>query len=374
MGKTRVLLVDDAIVVRRLLTDIIGEDPGMEVCGVAPNGRIALQKLAQLAPDLVVLDVEMPEMNGIETLRELRKQWPRLPVIMFSTLTERGAATTLEALSLGATDYITKPSNQASILDAKQRVRDDLLPKIRLFAGRAKGTSTATPAPASPAPGLPARALAPALGRLPVPVAKARTAPPAMPEVLAIGVSTGGPNALAEVIPALPAGFPLPVLLVQHMPPLFTRFLAERLAAKSKLPVVEAKDGQPIEGGHVYIAPGDYHLVAERQGGRILARLNQQPPENSCRPAVDPLFRSAVQVWGSHVLGVVLTGMGQDGCRGAEKIREAGGAVLAQDEASSVVWGMPGFVVQCGLADKVLPLAEMAAEITRRCARPVRVG
>lgn len=373
MSKIRVLLVDDAIVVRRLLTDIIGEDPGMEVCGVAPNGRIALQKLPQLAPDLVVLDVEMPEMNGLETLRELRKQWPRLPVIMFSTLTERGAATTLEALSLGATDYITKPSNQAGILDAKQRVRDDLLPKIRLFTGRAKGTA-ATPAPAAPAPGLPARAVAPALGRLPVPVAKPRTAPPAAPEVLAIGVSTGGPNALAELIPALPAGFPLPVLLVQHMPPLFTRFLAERLAAKAKLPVVEAKDGQPIEGGTVYIAPGDYHLVAERQGGRIVARLNQQPPENSCRPAVDPLFRSVVQVWGAHVLGVVLTGMGQDGCRGAEKVREAGGAVLAQDEASSVVWGMPGFVVQCGLADKVLPLAEMAAEITRRCARPVRVG
>ena len=371
MAKSRVMLVDDAVVVRRFLTEIINEDPDLEVCAVAANGRIALQKLDQANPDIVVMDVEMPEMNGIETLRALRKSHPRLPVIMFSTLTDRGAATTLEALSLGANDYVCKPTNSGGIINAKQAVRDDLLPKLRLFTGRL----TRHGHPVAPAePGLPARGVAPAV-RLPVPVAKPRTAVPnVQPEVLTIGVSTGGPNALAELLPVLPADLGVPVLIVQHMPPLFTRFLADRLDAKSKLHVCEATHGMRVQSGTVYIAPGGLHMVAVRQGTDVVLKLTEDPPENSCRPAVDPLFRSVAAVWGSHVLAVVLTGMGQDGCRGAARVREAGGVVLAQDEASSVVWGMPGYVVQCGLADKVVPLRDMATEITRRCHKPARVG
>jgi two-component system chemotaxis response regulator CheB len=375
MARARVLLVDDAIVVRRLLTEIIAEDPEFEVCGSAQNGKIALQKLPQLAPDIVVLDVEMPEMDGIETLMAIRKSHPRLPVIMFSTLTERGASTTIEALTLGASDYVTKPTNAGSVLLARQQVRDQLLPKLRHLTARVRGTtaSTVSSTKAAAAPAVPAPRPASST-RIALPQGQPRKGPAASPEVVAIGVSTGGPNALAVVIPALPADFPVPVLIVQHMPPLFTRFLADRLAAKSRVKVVEATDGMPVRAGCVYIAPGDYHMVTERKGTEVVLRLNQEPPENSCRPAVDPLFRSVTQVWGSHVLGVVLTGMGQDGCRGAGAIREAGGTVFAQDEATSTVWGMPGYVVQQHLADKVLPLEQVAAEIVRHAPHGARVG
>ncbi len=364
MAPIRVLVVDDAVVIRRLLSDILAADPAIEVAGVAANGRIALQKLEQVNPDLVILDVEMPELDGLATLAELRKRWRRLPVIMFSTLTERGAATTLEALALGATDYFTKPSNSGSMALAAQRVREELVPRIKQLCGRASA-----PAPGSAAP-------APAAAVRPAPAAPRRVAPALPPEAVVIGVSTGGPNALAEVLPALPADFPVPVLVVQHMPPVFTRFLAERLDTRCKLRVVEATAGMPVQAGTIYVAPGDWHMVAERGGAltppRI--RLHQGPLENSCRPAVDPLFRSAVECWGGALLGVVLTGMGQDGLRGAEAIHDAGGQVLAQDEATSVVWGMPGFVANSGFADRVLPLGEVAGEIVRRAAVPARGG
>ncbi len=186
---------------------------------------------------------------------------------------------------------------------------------------------------------------------------------------MAIGVSTGGPNALARLIPQLPAGFPVPVVIVQHMPPMFTRLLGERLNAQSPLAVREAVDGEVVQAGSVYIAPGDYHLTLQRRGTSIVTHLTQDPPENSCRPAVDPLFRSVSQIYGPRALGVVMTGMGQDGLRGSEDLVHAGSRVLAQDEASSVVWGMPGYVARAGLADRVLPLDGLAPEIVRRCAR-----
>lgn len=346
MAPIRVLLVDDAVVIRRLLTDILQSDPEIEVVGVAANGRIALGKLAQVQPDVVVLDVEMPEMNGLETLAALRKTHPRLPVIMFSTLTERGAVTTLDALSLGATDYITKPANVGSVVLARKRVQDELIPKIRLLTGRGPK-------------------LAPVVVR-PKVAAAPRVRPSGAVEVVGIGVSTGGPNALAALLPAIPEQFPAPILVVQHMPPLFTRFLAERLAGKSRIGVVEGADGMVVRPGTAYIAPGDFHMTVERHGLDIVLRMNQAPPENSCRPAVDVLFRSIAAMWGNHALVAVLTGMGQDGMRGAERVREAGGQILAQDEATSVVWGMPGYVANAGLADRVLPLDEMAREIVTR--------
>jgi two-component system, chemotaxis family, protein-glutamate methylesterase/glutaminase len=345
MTKIRVLVVDDSVVIRKLISDGLAKDPLIEICGSAANGRIALQKIPQCNPDLVTMDIEMPDLDGISAVRELRKTYPKLPVIMVSTLTERGAAATLAALSAGASDYVTKPANVGALAEGAKRIQDELLPKIKSLCGR---DSTPPPVPR----------------KLTLPAPSAAMIEP--PQILAIGCSTGGPNALAEVIPALPGNLPVPVVIVQHMPPVFTRMLAERLTANSKLRVVEARPGLVLEPGLAVIAPGDFHMTIERKGVNVVVALNQQPHENSCRPAVDPLFRSVAKVYGPAVLSVILTGMGQDGLRGCEWIREAGGQVLAQDEASSVVWGMPGFVVKAGLAHRVLPLDSMAPEITRR--------
>ncbi|MBY0280435.1 chemotaxis response regulator protein-glutamate methylesterase [Candidatus Binatia bacterium] len=364
MTKIRVLIVDDAVVIRRLLTDCLTGDPDIEVVGAAANGRIALAKIPQVNPDLVTLDVEMPELNGLETLVELRKTHPKLPVIMFSTLTERGAAATLDALAAGASDYVTKPSNTGSMNIAMQRVRDELVPKIKQLTGRAL-VADSLPVPGqrtSPAAAAPPR-VAPV-----VPLQRRVTAPRSEGplDVVAIGVSTGGPNALADLMPHLPADLPVPIVMVQHMPPLFTRLLAERLDGRCPLRIREGAAGTELHAGEVYIAPGGRHMIVRRDGTRVVLALNDDPPENSCRPAVDVLFRSVVAVYGGHTLGVILTGMGQDGLRGCEYVRDAGGQVVAQDEATSVVWGMPGFVARAGLADRVLPLQAIAGEIVNR--------
>ena len=367
MARIRVLVVDDAVVVRRLVTDALAVDPEIEIAGIAANGRIALQKIEQLKPDIVTLDVEMPEMDGLETITEIRKRWPLLPVIMFSTLTERAARVTLDALTRGASDYVTKPANVGSVLVAQQRVRDDLLPRIKglcasvLAPARAvqadRASSRVTPAAASPLPA--------ALPR-PLPRSVSRAGDTHRTELVVIGSSTGGPNALAEILPLLPADFAVPVVIVQHMPPMFTRLLAERLHSLSQLSVAEAVDGATLAPGHVWVAAGDHHVVFRRDAKGVRLVLNQDPPENSCRPAVDVTFRSAASCFGAGVLAAVLTGMGRDGLEGAGAIRQAGGSVLVQDEASSVVWGMPGFVARAGLADAVLPLPGIGSEIVRR--------
>ena len=352
MPKLRVLIVDDSVVIRRLVSDIIIGDPELEVAGVAPNGRIALDRIPQVNPDIITLDVEMPEMDGLETLKELRKTYPRLPVIMFSTVTQRGATATIDALSLGASDYVTKPANVGKVEEGIARVRDDLIPKIKALCGRAvKIVAKPINSPVT----------RPVL----VPRAPVR-APAARVEIVAIGTSTGGPNALADLLPELPETFPVPVVIVQHMPPVFTKLLADRLAAKSSLAIVEACANEELRPGKIWIAPGNYHMGVEKSANGARIKLNQEPPENSCRPAVDALFRSVVQVYGAATLGVILTGMGQDGLRGCEYIREGGGQILIQDEASSVVWGMPGFVARAGLADRELPLQQIAPEIVRR--------
>lgn len=358
MPKIRVLVVDDSVVIRRLLSDILSQDPEIEVAGTAPNGKIALSKLTQINPDLVTLDIEMPELDGLETLVPLRKQFPKLPVIMFSTLTERGAMSTLDALARGASDYVTKPANVGSVNAGMQQVKDQLIPKIKSLCQQK----------------LPPRAPTATIARSPLRRPPAAAAPARAPEVLVIGSSTGGPQALATVLRELPKDFPIPIAVVQHMPPVFTRHLAARLDQECALEVAEATAGEVLRPGLVLIAPGDFHLELVRQGTQVVTALQQGPPENSCRPAVDVLFRSAAQVFGPGCLGVVLTGMGQDGMRGSEHIVATGGMVLAQDEATSVVWGMPRAVAEAGLASQVVPLTSIASELTRRAKAARRIA
>jgi two-component system chemotaxis response regulator CheB len=359
MPKIRILVVDDAAAFRRAVTMELGNDPSLEVVGTAANGRIALAKMPQVCPDIVILDVEMPEMDGLTTLKELRKTYPRLPVIMFSALTERGAEATLDALALGATDYFTKPASEGGLDASLTVIREQLIPEIKALCARAlagrheqgKGARK----PGGPTDGFLQR-------EIPSPSSAATS----QVEILAIGTSTGGPNALQEVFRRLPADFPVPIVIVQHMPPMFTRLLAERLSAQFPIPVQEGSSGTVLQPGHAWIAPGDYHMIVVRDGGKVRLELHQDPPENSCRPAADVLLRSVAKSFAANSLAVILTGMGQDGLRGCEAIREAGGQILAQDEASSVVWGMPGYVARAGLADRVLPLSLMADEIVRR--------
>jgi two-component system, chemotaxis family, protein-glutamate methylesterase/glutaminase len=346
MAPFRILIVDDSVVVRKLLCEALSSDPQLEVVATASDGRIALAKIAQLHPDLITLDVEMPNMNGMETLVELRKLHPQLPVIMFSTLTERGAAATLDALSLGASDYVTKPIHSSGPTAAIATIQAELLPKIKALCARS---------PQKPVLVLPPR-LAPAVRR----TAHRRI------EVVAIGTSTGGPNALAAVVPCIPRDFPVPIVIVQHMPPLFTRLLAERLTAHSQISVREGSTGTMLCPGQAWLAPGDFHMTVKRSGVSARLELNQDPPENSCRPAVDVLFHSVAEAYHGNCLAVVMTGMGADGVIGCRFIREQGGEVIVQDEASSVVWGMPGLVHSSGLADAVYPLDQLGQEITRR--------
>ena len=354
-GKKRVLIVDDAVVVRKTLSDAIGADAALEVAGTAANGRLALAKFSALKPDVVLLDIEMPEMDGLETVSELRKLDAHVPIIMFSTLTQRGATATLEALSRGATDYVAKPSN----LDMKatlQSISRDVIPKIRAFCHLPETPDT-PPTQKSP-PSTSTILLAP----------RPKASGPV--QVVAIGVSTGGPNALASLLPSLPANLPVPVLIAQHMPAMFTSLLAARLASKCALPVRECVPGEALSPGAVIIAPGDFHMVLSREENHIRLRTNQEPKENFCRPSADVLFRSVAAVFGGRALAVVLTGMGQDGLKGCEILRGLGSRIYVQDEATSVVWGMPGLVARAGLAEKILPLAEIGAEIVRATAMP----
>jgi two-component system chemotaxis response regulator CheB len=356
MPKIRVLVVDDAVVSRRLLSDVLGQDPDLEVVGTAANGRIALAKIRELAPDLVTLDAELPKTDGMEALVEIRKEHPELPVIMFSPLTQRGAAVTLDALGLGAKDYITKPANVGGVEASTNSIRDELIPKIKVFCSRAKTAVPAAKALRWPANGGAASALpSPTLPR-----------PTQRIDLVAIGVSTGGPSALEKLVPALPADFPVAVAIVQHMPPIFTNKLAQRLSALSNITVHQAAAGDILQRGGVWLAPGGYHMSVTRGIAAVQVQIGQSPPENFCRPSVDVLFRSVSELYGPRALAVVLTGMGEDGLRGCEAIHRAGGQVIVQDEASSVVWGMPGRVAMAGLADAVLPLDELAAEIVRR--------
>jgi two-component system chemotaxis response regulator CheB len=349
------MVVDDSVVIRRLVTQVLEQDSTIQVVGTASNGAIGLQRIPQFNPDVITLDIEMPDMDGLEMLRRIRREYPLLRVIMFSTLTERGAAKTLEALTLGADDYVAKVSNEGSLDRSMGRLREEMIPKIKQFFHLPEQNRVVT---------------RPILARAPTeqtarPGAQVLKSTRKRPQVVAIGVSTGGPTALGTIMPAFPAGFPLPIMVVQHMPPLFTRLLAERLNATCQLPVSEATQDDLVEPGKILIAPGDFHMKLASNGGGVRVFLDQSPRQNSCRPAVDALFASTGEVYGGAVLAVILTGMGQDGLHGVEILKAQGASVIAQDEASSVVWGMPGAVVNAGLADRVLPLSEVVSEILR---------
>ncbi|MGH7741072.1 MAG: protein-glutamate methylesterase/protein-glutamine glutaminase [Candidatus Eiseniibacteriota bacterium] len=360
MRKIRVFIIDDAAAMRRLIAEALAADAELEIAGSAENGRVALDRIPHARPDVLVLDLEMPVMGGLEMLAELRRLHPGLPVIVFSSDTRPGAEATLDALWLGAGDYVTK-SHAHSPAQAVRHIHAELVPRIKaLCASRLPAAAAATrPGPKG------ARAAA---RTAPMP-SRPRTPRAGPIQVLAIGASTGGPNALGTLLPALSHDLPVPIVIVQHMPPLFTRFLAERLSAKGVLPVREAADGDELAPGQAWIAPGDFHMRLELAGASVRVKLDRGAHVNSCRPSVDTLFESVAEVFGGAALGVVLTGMGQDGLKGCERLVAAGSRVLAQDEASSVVWGMPGMVARAGYADRILPLDRIAAEILQRVSR-----
>ncbi len=367
-GTIRILIVDDSAVMRSLLRAVVMTDARMEVAGTAIHGEAGLRAMELLKPDLVLLDVEMPVMDGLSTLRAMRERGLRVPVIMCSTLTQRGAQVTIEALATGAADYVAKPSGQPSREAAVELLAHDLVPKILALAMQ-RTTPTSIP-----------RAMTNVLPRMThaqfavgMQESGASGESPISPRVVVMGVSTGGPAALDVVLPALPQDFPLPVLVVQHMPELFTKLLAERLDGRCALRVCEAEDGMAVETGWVYVAKGNWHMEVRGEGlrGHAMLRLTQAAVENHCRPAVDVLFRTAVVSYGGAVLGVVLTGMGADGLAGCREIRARGGAVIVQDQATSAVWGMPGAVAQAGLAQRILPLSAIASEIAHRLQRQV---
>lgn len=341
----RVLVVDDSAAIRGTVSAALSADPELRVAGTAADGAQGLARVAELSPDVVLLDVEMPVMDGLTMLRELRRIQPRLPVVMFSSLTERGAKVALDALVAGANDYVAKPKGATSE-EIAARIREDVIPKLKQFRPRS------APAVVAVVPRAPARARAEA------PVA-----------AVVVAVSTGGPVALAEFLPGFVSRDGVPVLVVQHMPAAFTAHLAERLTKVCGLPVREARDGEEVRPGDVLLAPGGRHLKVARSGTKVVTHLDDGPPENSCRPAADVLFRSAATVWKDGTLAVVLTGMGKDGLEGSRAIRDAGGAVLAQDEGTSTVWGMPGHVARAGLADAVLPLGRIGIDVALRLRR-----
>jgi len=361
--RLRVLIVDDTVVYRRILSDVVEAMDGVSLAGTAPHGRLALAKLEQSPVDLVLLDVEMPEMNGLETLQEIRRRYPTTSVVMISGANLSSAETTMRCLEMGALDFLRKPEG-ADAEASRSELRDKLRPLVRHVQTRINLHQGTADRPAAPPPRAPAAPPPPAAVPTPRP---GRMAPaPGRIEVVGIGVSTGGPNALAEVIPRLPADLPVPILLVQHMPPVFTASLAEHLDHKSGLSVREARDGEPVLPGRVYIAPGGRHMVLRRlpDGEHPIIGLNENPPENSCRPSVDVLFRSLAAQYDGSMLAVVMTGMGNDGCEGVRAMKRRGCLCLTQSEASCIVYGMPLSVDEAGLSDEQVPLDRLADRIT----------
>jgi two-component system chemotaxis response regulator CheB len=354
----RVLVVDDSVVMRQLISRVLSDQPHLEVVGVARNGLDALAKTSQLKPDLITLDVEMPELDGLGALRRIRQEHPNTRVIMCSSLTARGAKTTIDALMLGADEYVTKQRSGEMTQSAYDVLRTDLLEKINiLFPSTASQDSSRRTTGITGAQG-------PAAANGPVPRLVSASRP--APKVLVIGVSTGGPSALAELLPMFPADFSLPIMIVQHMPPTFTASLAERLDKLSAIRVLEATAGMTPTAGTALIAPGDYHLRVVRRGLNITTALDQGERENFCRPAVDVLFRSVAEVYSGAAIATILTGMGQDGLLGVRQLRNLGAIVFAQNKDTSVVWGMPGAIATANLADAVLPLKEIYNSIERQ--------
>ncbi|MBL4616669.1 MAG: chemotaxis response regulator protein-glutamate methylesterase [Robiginitomaculum sp.] len=338
-----VLLVDDSAVVRGLVSRWLGAEPGIEVIAKAIDGVQGVKLAEQYKPDIIVLDIEMPRMDGLTALPQILKGSPKSKVIMASTLTHRNADITLRALSQGASDYTPKP--ETGKLAGAEEFRINLIGKIRALGQTVVFKARAVP-------------------RAPIAqiVAK-RPAVFAKPQAIFVGSSTGGPQALRDLMSIIGSRVNLPIFITQHMPKTFTAVLAEHLSKSAKKLVVEGRDGMPVKPGGVYLAPGDYHMFVRKSGMGVVIGLDQKPPENYCRPSVNPMFRSAVSVYGNSALAVMLTGMGQDGLSGTQEMYDAGSMVIAQDEASSVVWGMPGAIAKAGLAHEILPMAKIGPKI-----------
>ncbi len=344
-ARIRVMIVDDSAVVRGLTKRWLETESDIEIAGVCTDGLRAVSEVATIKPDVIILDVEMPRMDGLTALPQLHRLAPNARIIMASTLTREGAATTLRAMNLGAADYIAKP--EASSLGGAADYQRDLVMKIRALGGAAQAAK-------NPAARRTNRIMRPA-----APVQRVGTF---KPRVLVVASSTGGPQALQSFLPPVAKAISNPILIVQHMPPTFTTILAEKLSTLCGKPCVEPKNGDAVKNDMLYLAPGDFHMriVKGASGGERL-QLDKSAPVNFCRPAADPLFSSAVKMYAGSILGVVLTGMGSDGKNGAGDIRKAGGRVIVQDEASSVVWGMPGAVAEAGFADEIKTIPELSA-------------
>jgi two-component system chemotaxis response regulator CheB len=351
MKKVRVLIVDDSALVRAVIGELLGSDPGIEVVGTAPDALIAREKIKALNPDVLTLDVEMPKMDGLTFLKNLMRLRP-MPVVMVSSLTDHGAEVTLDALDVGAVDYLPKPKTDlaATLGDYRQ----ELIDKVKAAAGARVRPWVERPALASPPRALTADAVL------------QRTSPPKFrttDRLIAVGASTGGTEAIKEFLMGMPADSP-GIVITQHIPKAFSTPFAQRMNRICPMTVYEAQDGQQILPGHAYIAPGDRHLLVVRSGARWVCRLDDGPPVNRHKPSVDVLFRTVAQQAGFNAIGVLLTGMGKDGAAGLAEMREAGSPTIAQDEATSVVWGMPGEAVRIGAAAEVLPLQSIAARVT----------
>lgn len=371
--KIRVLVVDDTIVYRKAVSDILAEMPGVEVVGVAHNGKIAVAKIQTLKPDLLTLDIEMPEMNGLEVLQFLQKNAPQVSAIMVSTLTSEGGDMTMRALELGAYDFILKP-NTTNIADSKTQLRSLLTPLIKAFqtgrttigsmqsGGRSSGLVRKPSLLTASAPRTPQIA-----GRKIAPLGGETIRRQGKSEIVTIGISTGGPNALARMMPMLPGDLGVPLVIVQHMPPVFTKSLANSLNAKCALTVKEAQDGEPLQPNVAYIAPGgkQMKLIASTDGLNRLIKLTNDPPENSCKPSADYLFRSVADYYVGRTTAVIMTGMGSDGTRGLQVLKQKGAMIIGQNEASCVVYGMPKAPAEMGLTDIVVPLDKIAGEIVK---------
>jgi two-component system chemotaxis response regulator CheB len=398
------MVCDDSAVIRGLISRNLETDPEIHVVTTVSNGQMALNALSRYPIEVCILDIEMPVMDGLTALPKMIEAQPDLQVVMASTLTRRNAEISMKALAAGAADYLAKPTTSMA-LNAAAEFKTELAAKVKaLGAARRRAAGLAVPhaQPSSPAPGhapshgpaatprpfgapaapghapaapfvarpvgapaAPRPALAPGVK---APIAL-RPAPTEIPEIIAIGSSTGGPQALFAVLSALKPGLPQPIVITQHMPATFTTILAEHIERASGIPTHEAAEGMVLQGGHIYVAPGEFHMTIEAQGAQKIVKLLKTPPENYCRPSVDPMLRSLIKLYARRVFTVILTGMGQDGLRGCEAVIAAGGSVIGQDEATSVVWGMPGAVATAGVCSAVLPLAEIAPYIRKVATR-----
>ena len=376
----RVMVVDDSVVIRSFVTRMLESDPEIKVVESVSNGELAVRVAKRTPLDAVILDIEMPVMDGLTALPHILKANAGVKVIMLSTLTRRNASVSMRALALGAADYMPKPMSVREV-GASSEFKRELVDKVKALVTSACKAEvrrsapvplrTVTPAapPVTRAPGavsgLPTGQRPPAYEGAPI---VARSPSREQPDVLVIGSSTGGPQALFTVFRALKSKVRVPTLITQHMPPTFTTILAEHLQRVAGLRCAEARDNEAVESNRIYVAPGDYHMLIERRGTGIYIRLNNDAPINFCRPAVDPLFASAAKIYGSRVLAILLTGMGHDGLKGGQEVVDAGGTLLAQDETTSVVWGMPGAVATAGLCSAVLPIQDIGPRIHKLAA------